>query len=239
MTEPGQDQTAIVASPQLAVGGAEDDILVGADLAHPCGGRALRHHHPARSCRLPSPSELPTWVRTGSADAGREVLIGIAAAIITTIGVVFSITILALTLASQQFGPRMLRNFIRDLGNQMTLAVFVGTFVYSVLVLGSITAFPGGDSFPTSRSPLQKRCSSSTSPSSSTSSTTSRSPSNFQKSSPASRGTSTGPSMPSFPNRGRRQCPDRPARTEPLTCSRSWTLEAGRSPPDTAVTSSS
>jgi len=35
--------------------------------------------------------------------------------------VVFSITILALTLASQQFGPRMMRNFIRDLGNQMTL----------------------------------------------------------------------------------------------------------------------
>lgn len=63
---------------------------------------------------------LPAWVRTGSADAGRQVLIAIAAAIITTVGVVFSITILALTLASQQFGPRMMRNFIRDLGNQVT-----------------------------------------------------------------------------------------------------------------------
>jgi uncharacterized membrane protein len=51
---------------------------------------------------------------------------------------VFSITILALTLASQQFGPRMMRNFVRDIGNQVTLGVFVGTFVYSVLVLGSI-----------------------------------------------------------------------------------------------------
>jgi uncharacterized membrane protein len=91
---------------------------------------------------------LPWWVVTGSADAGRQVLIGIAAAIITTVGVVFSITILALTLASQQFGPRMLRNFVRDPGNQMTLAVFVGTFVYSVLVLGSITALPGGDFVP-------------------------------------------------------------------------------------------
>ncbi|MGA3149920.1 MAG: DUF2254 domain-containing protein, partial [Acidimicrobiales bacterium] len=85
---------------------------------------------------------LPTWVRTGSPDAGRQVLIAIAAAIITTVGVVFSITILALTLASQQFGPRMLRNFIRDPGNQLTLGVFVGTFVYSVLVLGSISS-PG------------------------------------------------------------------------------------------------
>ena len=91
---------------------------------------------------------LPWWVRTGSADAGRQVLTAIAAAIITTVGVVFSITILALTLASQQFGPRMMRNFIRDLGNQMTLGVFVATFVYSVLALGSITSLPSGDFVP-------------------------------------------------------------------------------------------
>src|SRR5277367_3245991 len=83
---------------------------------------------------------LPFWIRTGSADAGRQVLIAIAAAVITVVGVVFSITILALTLASQQFGPRMMRNFVRDIGNQITLGVFVGTFVYSVLALGSISA---------------------------------------------------------------------------------------------------
>jgi len=99
---------------------------------------AAYHHH----------LSLPWWVRTGSADAGRQVLIAIAAAIITTIGVVFSITILALTLASQQFGPRMMRNFIRDAGNQVTLGVFVGTFVYAVLGLGSITSLPGGDFVP-------------------------------------------------------------------------------------------
>jgi uncharacterized membrane protein len=85
---------------------------------------------------------LPFWIRTGSADAGRQVLIAIAAAVITVVGVVFSITILALTLASQQFGPRMMRNFVRDVGNQITLGVFVGTFVYSVLALGSITSSP-------------------------------------------------------------------------------------------------
>ena len=86
--------------------------------------------------------ELPTWLRHGSAQSGRDVLIAIAAAIITVVGVVFSITILALTLASQQFGPRMMRNFVRDVGNQLTLGVFVATFVYSVLVLGSITIYP-------------------------------------------------------------------------------------------------
>jgi uncharacterized membrane protein len=86
------------------------------------------------------PTLLPFWIRTGSADAERQVLIAIAAAIITVIGVVFSITILALTLASQQFGPRMMRNFVRDIGNQVTLGVFVGTFVFSVLALGSISS---------------------------------------------------------------------------------------------------
>jgi uncharacterized membrane protein len=83
---------------------------------------------------------LPYWIRTGNADAERQVLIAIAAAVITVIGVVFSITILALTLASQQFGPRMMRNFVRDIGNQVTLGIFVGTFVYSVLALGSINS---------------------------------------------------------------------------------------------------
>ena len=83
---------------------------------------------------------LPVWIRTGTADAERQVLIAIAAAVITVIGVVFSITILALTLASQQFGPRMMRNFVRDIGNQVTLGIFVGTFVYSVLALGSINS---------------------------------------------------------------------------------------------------
>src|SRR5947208_433254 len=81
---------------------------------------------------------LPGWAIAGEADASRQVLIGIAAAVITVAGVMFSITILALQLASQQFGPRMLRNFIRDIGTQVSLGAFVATFVYSVLTLGSI-----------------------------------------------------------------------------------------------------
>ncbi|MHB8512232.1 MAG: DUF2254 domain-containing protein [Actinomycetota bacterium] len=91
---------------------------------------------------------LPSWIHPASADAARQVLIGIAAAIITVIGVVFSITILALTLASQQFGPRMLRNFVRDIGTQVTLGVFVSTFVYAILALGSITHGAHGQFVP-------------------------------------------------------------------------------------------
>ncbi len=85
---------------------------------------------------------LPAWVNTGGADAARSILTAIAAAVITVVGVVFSITILALTLASTQFGPRMLRNFIRDVGTQITLGTFVATFVFCVLALGSVSSPP-------------------------------------------------------------------------------------------------
>jgi uncharacterized membrane protein len=82
--------------------------------------------------------EIPGWAISGGPDVARTVLIGIAAAVITVIGVVFSIVIVALTLTSTQFGPRMLRNFIRDRGTQLTLGTFVATFVYAVLALGSV-----------------------------------------------------------------------------------------------------
>jgi uncharacterized membrane protein len=91
---------------------------------------------------------LPGWVISGSADAAREILTAIAAAIITVVGVVFSIILVTLTLASTQFGPRMLRNFIRDRGTQVTLGTFVATFVYSVLVLASIGTGSHGDFVP-------------------------------------------------------------------------------------------
>jgi len=91
---------------------------------------------------------LPGFITSGSPDDAREILIAIAAAVITVAGVVFSITILVLQLASQQFGPHMLRNFIRDLGTQFSLGAFVATFVYSVLALGSVESAPASDFVP-------------------------------------------------------------------------------------------
>lgn len=90
---------------------------------------------------------LPSWVISGSGDAAREILTAIAAAVITVVGVVFSIILVTLTLASTQFGPRMLRNFVRDRATHHTLGMFVATFVYAVLVLVSIGTGPGGNSF--------------------------------------------------------------------------------------------
>jgi uncharacterized membrane protein len=91
---------------------------------------------------------LPSWLNNGSADAARQILIAIAAALITVAGLVFSVTIVALTLASTQFGPRILRNFIRDRGTQVTLGTFVAAFVYAVLCLGSVSNSSSGDFVP-------------------------------------------------------------------------------------------
>ncbi|MGO9219021.1 MAG: DUF2254 domain-containing protein [Streptosporangiaceae bacterium] len=91
---------------------------------------------------------LPSWFISGTADAARQILTAIAAAVITVVGVVFSIILVTLTLASTQFGPRMLRNFIRDRGTQLTLGTFVATFVYAVLVLVSIGPGSHGDFVP-------------------------------------------------------------------------------------------
>jgi uncharacterized membrane protein len=79
-----------------------------------------------------------SWVYTGGPEGARAVLSTIAASMITVAGVTFSITIVALTLAAQQFGPRLLRNFLRDLGNQVVLGTFVSTFIYCLLVLRTV-----------------------------------------------------------------------------------------------------
>ena len=91
---------------------------------------------------------LPSWALSGTADSARQILTAVAAAVITVVGVVFSITIVALTLASTQFGPRMLRNFIRDRGTQVTLATFVATFFYTILTLVSVGSGSTGDFVP-------------------------------------------------------------------------------------------
>lgn len=65
----------------------------------------------------------------------RSLLSTSAASILGVAGVSFSITIASLTLASQQFGPRLIRNFMLDRFNQLVLGGFIGTFLYCFLML--------------------------------------------------------------------------------------------------------
>jgi uncharacterized membrane protein len=74
-------------------------------------------------------------INLGGFDNIRSVLSTTAAAILGVAGVSFSITIASLTLASQQFGPRLIRTFIRDRFIQLTLGFFVATFFYCMLTM--------------------------------------------------------------------------------------------------------
>ncbi len=92
--------------------------------------------------------DAATWIYTGSAEGARSLLSTLASAMITVAGVVFSITIVALTLASSQLGPRLLRNFMRDFGNQVTLGTFIATFVYCLLVVRTVRGSDGAEFVP-------------------------------------------------------------------------------------------
>jgi len=78
------------------------------------------------------------WIYTGGPEGARGVLSAIAGSVIGVAGTTFSITIAVLSLTSGQFGPRLLRNFMRDVGNQVVLGTFTATFLYCLLVLRTI-----------------------------------------------------------------------------------------------------
>ena len=78
------------------------------------------------------------WVYNGGESGARAMLGAVAASTIGVAGTTFSITVAALSLASGQMGPRLLRNFVRNAGNQYALGIFLGTFVYSLVVLRTV-----------------------------------------------------------------------------------------------------
>jgi uncharacterized membrane protein len=70
-----------------------------------------------------------------SQSSARSLLETIGTATTAVAGLSFSVTVVALTLASQQLSPRVLRSFSSDRLSQLTLALFLGTFVYSLILL--------------------------------------------------------------------------------------------------------
>lgn len=84
----------------------------------------------------------------GGAESARGFLSTIASSMITFTGLVFSITIVVLQLASQQFSPRVLRTFLRDRHSQLALGIFTATFTYALVVLREVRAEDGpGEAF--------------------------------------------------------------------------------------------
>lgn len=68
-------------------------------------------------------------------DAARSMLETIATSTVAVAGISFSVTIVAFTLTANQLSPRVLRSFRRDGLSQLTLAAFLGSFIYCVSVL--------------------------------------------------------------------------------------------------------
>lgn len=79
-----------------------------------------------------------SWIYSGGAEGASLLLGTVAGSMIAITGTVFSMTLVVLSLASSQLGPRLLRNFMRDTANQLVLGTFVSTFVYCLLVLRTI-----------------------------------------------------------------------------------------------------
>jgi uncharacterized membrane protein len=83
---------------------------------------------------------LTQWPRLfgAGAEGARQMLSTLAGSMMTVMGITFSMTLLALALASGQYTSRILRNFMRSRVTQVTLGIFAGIFVYCLIVLRSI-----------------------------------------------------------------------------------------------------
>ncbi|MEQ6900337.1 DUF2254 domain-containing protein [Nocardioides sp. YIM 152588] len=84
------------------------------------------------------------WLFGGDADAALSLLGVIASSLVSVTALTFSLTVVALQLASSQFSPRLLRTFVRDQVVQATLATFLGTFTYALTVMRAVRIDDGG-----------------------------------------------------------------------------------------------
>ena len=95
--------------------------------------------------------ETFSWLYANEPEGARSLLATVAGSMITVAGVVFSMTLLMVSHASAQIGPRVIEGFMRDRGSQVVLGTFISTFVYCLLILRTVTA---GSSAPNSAEPV-------------------------------------------------------------------------------------
>lgn len=82
---------------------------------------------------------LPEFFVT-TVDNARSILSTVAGGTIAAASVVFSLTLIAVQLASSQFSPRVIGGFLSDRFQQVVMGLVVGTFAYCLLVLRSVRA---------------------------------------------------------------------------------------------------
>lgn len=77
-------------------------------------------------------------VFAGGPESARSLLSTISTSMLSLAALTFSITMVVLQLASSQYSPRAIPTFLRDRQNQLTLGVFLATYVYALLALREI-----------------------------------------------------------------------------------------------------
>ncbi len=77
-----------------------------------------------------------------------SLLLTIAGAMIAILGVVYTVTMVPLTIAAAQLGPRLLRTFLRDTTTQIILGYYSAAFVYCLLVLLAEATHDGNSEVP-------------------------------------------------------------------------------------------
>lgn len=77
-----------------------------------------------------------------SAGEARALLATISSTTVTVIALTLGLTVVAMQMASTQFSPRLLRRFLRDRPNQVSLGVFIGTFFYATAGLFTVGVRP-------------------------------------------------------------------------------------------------
>ena len=86
---------------------------------------------------IPAAASLP-FVSDLSATGGRAVLSAVGVTMLTVAATTFSITISVLATTSSTYGPRLVRNFMADRGNQLVLATLTSSFLYALFVLRAV-----------------------------------------------------------------------------------------------------
>ncbi len=87
---------------------------------------------------------LPKVLQT-TVGSGRSILAAIAGGLISSVTLLLSMMLVAVQLASSQFSPRSVRNWIGDRTQQVAIAVVLGTSVYCLLILRETRSFSEGD----------------------------------------------------------------------------------------------
>ena len=77
---------------------------------------------------------IPSWLTMGSIDDARAILGAMMGAVATVLALIFSVALLVLSMVSTLFGPRLLYRFLQDWVTQVTIGLFMATFVYICLV---------------------------------------------------------------------------------------------------------